>query len=108
MGINISIVRVKEITDEELYSGRKVAYINHDREDWFDYIRYKGDQDFINNNEFETLDEIDSEDGYDFKRPKDFELVRNWINKNDCTKERLLHALDNLENDNDLYFKISY
>ncbi|WP_314058645.1 hypothetical protein [Empedobacter brevis] len=107
MGINISVVRIKEITDEELFSGRKIAYINYDRVDWFDYTRYKGDNDFLNENEFETLDKIDSEDGYYFKRPKDFNLVRNWINSNECTKERLLLALDRIENDKDLYFYVS-
>lgn len=108
MGINISVVRIKEITNEELYSSRKVAYINHDREDWFDNLRFMNDDNFIYENEFDTLHEIDFESGSDFKRPKDFNLVRDWIIDNDCAKERLLQALDRIKKDKDLYFYVSW
>lgn len=109
MGIHISVKKVINRSMEELWSGKLVPYYETQRQDWFDYLRYSGDREFVLENEFTYVDE-DAEEDMELARPSDFNKTREWVKNNvyKGNQQRLLEALDKLEKDETLAFSWSW
>lgn len=109
MGINISVKKVVEKTMEEGWHNNLVPYYKVEDQDWFDHLRFSGDADFVIENEFYYYDDSD-EEGRDYRRPKDFNKCREWVNEHiyEGNRPRLLKALDELEKDASLVFRWSW
>jgi len=105
MGINISLYRVLSIEKEEGWGGKYYDFCKTECIEWFDHLRYSGDRDFISNNKFKS---IDSDDEY--IRPVNIEQCRKWIKENvyEGNQERLLKAIDLIEEDEMVGFHVSY
>ena len=110
MGINISVRKVTGKTMEETWGGKTVSYYTTERQDWFDYLRYSGDRDFVVENEFEFIDNDNEVEEQELARPKDFNKCREWIKEKvyEGNQQRLLNALDKMENDETLCFTWSW
>ncbi len=72
MGINISLRKVINKSTEETLS-----YYETEKLLWFDSLRYGGDKEFINENEFFFID-----NDRELRRPVDFTKCRKWVNNN--------------------------
>lgn len=109
MGINISVEKVVNRTMEKTWTGIEVPFYETKTQDWFDYLRYSGDSDFVLENEFTYIDE-DAEEDIRLARPSDFNKTRQWIRDNlsEGNQDRLLEALDKLEKDETLAFSWSW
>ena len=106
MGIHISVVKILGFEPYEDY-GQSIMIVNKEQQDWFDHLRYAGDKDFNNEVEFNYVDVPDKEEI--LKRPADFNIAKQWVNENIKTNpERLLIALERMEQDESLAFDVSY
>ena len=96
MGINISV--------------RKVTGKTTERQDWFDYLRYSGDRDFVVENEFDFIDTDVVVEEQELARPKDFNKCREWVKEKvyEGNQQRFLNALDKMEADETLCFTWSW
>lgn len=103
MGLNISIYKIVNKSEEELWGGGMVPFYETIDQDWFDFSRYAGDREFVRGNIFIGYDDSD-----EYVRPESFEKCRDWISNNDCHKDRLNNALDKMEEDKDLVFRFSW
>lgn len=105
MGIHISVKKILGTTMEEAWGASLFSYVETEDQKWFDHLRHSGDADFVSQNKFVSLD-----DESRYKRPEDFTICRKWVNENvvECNRQRLLTALDNLEQDNSLAFSWSW
>lgn len=106
MGINISLYRILSITKEPSWGGKEYDYCKTECIEWFDHLRYSGDSAFMGR--IGHWKEIDSEGEY--IRPKDIPEMREWVKKNVHVgnQERLLKALDLIEEDEMVGFHVSY
>lgn len=117
MGINIYIVRnAHKVIDNY----RIFDYPKQESIPW-DNLRYSGDRDVMfgledegvkDKIEYEHISEAIEEHPYthydSYRRPKDFNQAREWINKYIDNKKRWLDIFDIMEKDKDLWFGISY
>ena len=110
MGINLSVRKVTGKTMCETWGGKTVSFYNTETQEWFSCLRHAGDRDFILNNDFEFIDNDNECEDQELARPKDFNECRYWIMKNVCeaNQQRLLGALDKIEQDKSLCFKWSW
>lgn len=108
MGINISVEKVIDKKMEETWSGKTIPYYLTERQDWFDYLRYSGDREFFAENEFEYIHEDIEEQ--QLVRPKNFNKCREWVKEKviEGNQQRLLNALNKMEQDNTLCFSWSF
>ena len=69
-----------------------------------------GDRDFVVENEFEFIDNDNEVEEQELARPKDFNKCREWIKEKvyEGNQQRLLNALDKMENDETLCFTWSW
>ncbi len=106
MGINISLYRILEITKEPGWGGKEYDYCKTECIEWFDHLRYSGDREFMGR--LGHWKDIDSEGEY--SRPKDIPEMREWVKKNihEGNQDRLLKALDLIEQDEMVGFHVSY
>lgn len=107
MGINISVVKVIERTMEDCWDFKQRPYYKTEDQQWFDYLRYSGDREFVIENRFYA---VDNDGDGDLQRPEDFDKTREWVRKNvfEGNQERLLTALDKMEADESLAFTWSW
>jgi hypothetical protein len=83
-------------------------YYETEDQEWFDDDRYKGDTDFVVQNDFDSYSE--KKDGHEYSRPVNFNKCRKWIKQNivELNQARLLESMDKMESDKDLVFKFSW
>lgn len=110
MGINISVRKVTGKTMEETWGGKTIPYYTTEEQDWFDYLRYSGDADFVTENDFEFIDSDTVVEERRLARPKDFNKCREWVKANvyEGNQQRLIDALDKIEADKTLCFTWSW
>jgi hypothetical protein len=74
--------------------------------DWFDSLRYVGDEDFLCNVRWYRH----SKDLYDYFRPLDFVEAKEWVKSNivESNQPRLLNLLDNMESNPNLWAYFGY
>lgn len=110
MGVNISLVKIVNISKEELFDQVEVPYYETEDQRWFDFMRHSGDREFISENEFIYIDDQLPFEEREIARPKNFEKCREWIKENivESNQSRLLGALDKMAEDNSLGFRWSY
>jgi hypothetical protein len=106
MGINISLYRILSIEKEQGLGGQEYDYCKTEPIEWFDYLRYSGDREFMGR--IGHWKSIDSDGEY--SRPIDINEMREWVKKNiyEGNQERLLKALDLIEKDEMVGFHASY
>lgn len=102
MGVNISVRRV---TSRNTKFGDFVYY-ETEEQNWFDTLRYTGDRSFILDNEFYFIDSDLSQEEQILARPVDFDKAREYVYTFilEGNQQRLLEALDKMENDENLCF----
>jgi len=111
MGINLFVKKVIGKTTEELWNGKTVPFYETEALETFDSIRHSGDREFVVENEFVFMDDQNPVEEQELARPKDFAKCREWVKNTrypEGNKNRLLGALDMLENDESLVFKWSW
>jgi hypothetical protein len=106
MGINISVRKVTGKTMHKTWGGKTVPFYTTESQKWFDHLRYTGDADFVVENEFEFIDNDNEVEEQKLARPKDFNKCRQWVKENLCesNQQRLLNAIDIMEQDETLCF----
>lgn len=109
MGLNIIIYKIVQIEMIDDWNDKLVPYYRVERQNWFDSARQSGDKGFVLENEFISCDDKD-EEGMCYVRPKDFNKSREWVKSNVIkgSQERILTALDKMQNDETLYFLWSW
>jgi hypothetical protein len=106
MGINITLYRILSFEKETEEWGQEYNYCKTECIKSFDYLRYSGDKEYIGR--FGKFKDIDSEGEY--FRPINIDEDRNWIKENihEGNQERLLKALDLMEQDEMVVFHVSF
>jgi hypothetical protein len=92
MGMNIGVVKITGETTEE--------------QDWWDSTRYTGDEIFISENDF-----INQTSEPNYFRPNDFEKTINFVKEKiepEGNKERLLNVLLKMQEDQSMFFYVSW
>jgi len=110
MGVHIIVTKIISKSTEETWGGKQVPYYETEKQDWFDSLRYSGDNDFILMNKFTAVDLENPIEEQEFFRPTNFGKTRNWVEENiiDINQPRLLEALDKMEADENICFKWSW
>ena len=103
MGIHLVLVKTKEIVSELDWSNNPIDYLEYDRVKEWDTCRYVGDKQFNS-----VVDKVWNEEDSDLWRPQNFEQAKHWIRNNVPGPERLLLAMEMMEQDPKIYFKTSY
>ena len=113
MGIHI-IAKILGKTIIEKGFGYDEKYIENERYIPFDSIRCFGDADFIHSEEIEWEFKYDDPEKPDYencyRRPKDIEKTKRWIQKNipESNKDRLTSLLNDMEQNQNLWVNVSY
>lgn len=108
MGVNISVRRVIGKELEGTWYGEPFPYYATEDQEWFDSCRYSGDRQFIFETEFYYIDTDLPVEEQRLARPVDFVKTREWVGKNVFNTERLLDALDKMQDDENLCFTWSW
>lgn len=109
MGVNISVRRVTSRNTDVSQFG-DIVYYETEEQNWFDTLRYSGDRSFILDNEFYFIDSDLPHIEQRLARPVDFDKARKYVYSFILkgNQQRLLEALDRMENDEKLCFTWSW
>ena len=111
MGVNILVKKIISKQLQETWGGKVFTHYMTENQDWFDSLRYRGDFQFVFENEWEFVDVENPIEEQELVRPKNFAKCRDWVNNSillEGNKNRLINVLDVMEKDESLAFKMSW